>query len=125
MNASAGSLVALARQWLACFERADLDGLLALYADGAVHTSPKIRVLHPATGGRLVGKPALRAWWQGAFARLPGLRYEEQALTPAADGTRVFMEYLRHAPGEPDLPVAEALDVGTDGLIVASRVFHG
>jgi ketosteroid isomerase-like protein len=125
MNPSAGSLVALARTWLACFERADLEGLLALYADDAVHSSPKIRVLHPATGGRLIGKPALRAWWQDAFARLPGLRYEEQTLTPAADGSRVFMEYLRHAPGEPDLPVAEALDVGAHGLIVASRVFHG
>jgi ketosteroid isomerase-like protein len=125
MHPSAGSLVALARTWLACFERADLEGLLALYADDAVHTSPKIRVLHPATAGRLVGKAALRAWWQDAFARLHGRRYEETALTPAADGSRVFMEYLRHAPGEPDLPVAEALDVGADGRIVASRVFHG
>jgi hypothetical protein len=34
------------------------------------------------------------------------------------------MEYLRHVPGEPDLPVAEVLEV-RDGLIVASRVFHG
>jgi len=28
------------------------------------------------------------------------------------------------APGEPDLPVAEVLDI-RDGVIVASRVFHG
>lgn len=117
-------LVGLARRWLACFERADLEGLLALYAEDAVHTSPKIRALHPETGGQLVGKAKLRAWWKDAFERLPGLRYEEQALTPAADGSRVFMEYLRHAPGEKDLPVAEALDVAS-GLIVASRVFHG
>jgi ketosteroid isomerase-like protein len=122
---SADELLALARRWLACFERADLEGLLALYRDDAVHTSPKIRVLFPETGGRLVGKAALRRWWKDAFERLPGLRYEEQTLTPAADGSRVFMEYLRHAPGEPDLPVAEALDVGPDGLIFASRVFHG
>jgi ketosteroid isomerase-like protein len=116
------SLVTIARQWLAHFERADLDGLLALYADGAVHTSPKIRALHPETGGVLRGKPALRAWWADAFARLPGLRYEPTAFT--ADGQRVFMEYLRHAPGEPDLPVAEVLEV-VGGLIVASRVYHG
>ena len=122
---TSADLVALARRWLACFERADLEGLVALYAEGAVHTSPKIRALHPATGGKLIGKAALRAWWQDAFARLPGLRYEEQALTADAASGRVFMEYLRHAPGEPDLPVAEALDVGSDGRIVASRVFHG
>jgi ketosteroid isomerase-like protein len=117
------SLVALARTWLACFERADLEGLLALYAEDAVHTSPKIRVLHPDTGGLLVGKPALRVWWQGAFARLPGLRYQETSLT--AEGDRVFMEYVRHAPGEADLPVAEILVVGPAGAIVASRVYHG
>ena len=120
--ASPASLVTIARSWLACFERADLDGLLALYHDDAVHTSPKIRVLHPETGGELRGKPALRAWWQGAFARLPGLRYQERSLT--SDGERVFMEYVRHAPGEPDLPVAEVLVVEA-GLIVARRVYHG
>ena len=116
------ALVLLARRWLACFERGDLDGLLALYADHAEHTSPKIRLRHPDTGGALHGKPALRAWWADAFARLPGLRYVERSLT--SDGRRVFMEYVRHAPGEADLPVAEVLDV-EDGLIVASRVYHG
>jgi len=117
------TLIAVARAWLDAFARADLESLLALYADDAVHTSPKIRVLHPETGGVLVGKPALRAWWQGAFARLPGLRYQEQTLT--ADSTRVWMEYLRLAPGEPDLPVAEVLEINPSGLISASRVFHG
>ncbi len=34
------------------------------------------------------------------------------------------MEYLRLAPGEPDLPVAEVLEV-EGGLIRASRVYHG
>ena len=116
------ALIAIARRWLACFERSDLEGLLALYAEHAVHTSPKIRVRHPETGGVLRGKPALAAWWRDAFARLPGLRYQEQTLT--SDGARVFMEYLRLAPGEPDLPVAEVLEV-EDGLIVASRVYHG
>lgn len=118
----ADELVALARRWLDCFAHADLDGLLALYAEHAEHTSPKIRVLHPETGGFLRGKPALRAWWQDAFARLPGLRYEERTLT--SDGTRVFMEYVRHAPGDADMFVAEVLDVES-GLIVASRVYHG
>jgi hypothetical protein len=41
-----------------------------------------------------------------------------------ADGERAVMEYVRRVPGEPDLPVAEALDI-RNGRIVASRVFHG
>src|SRR5688572_27466099 len=103
------SLCAIARRWLAAFEHASLDELLELYADDAVHTSPKIRVRHPETGGVLRGKAAMRGWWADAFARLPGLQYRLTALT--ADRERVFMEYVRVAPGEADLPVAEVLDV--------------
>lgn len=116
------ALRAIARQWLDCFARHDLDGLLALYAEDAVHSSPKIRARHPDTGGELRGKSALRAWWADAFARLPGLGYELTALT--ADDERVFMEYVRHAPGDADYPVAEVLVVA-HGRIVASRVYHG
>ena len=112
----------IARRWLDCFARHDLDGLLALYADDAVHTSPKIRVRHPETGGVLRGKEALRAWWADAFARLPDLGYQLTALT--VDRTRVFMEYVRTVPGESDLPVAEVLEL-EGGLIAASRVYHG
>ncbi len=119
--ADPADLVTLARRWLACFERGDLEGLLALYADDAVHTSPKIRA-RQGGDGVLRGKAALTAWWGDAFARLPGLRYVETRLT--CEANRVFMEYLRHAPGEADLPVAEILEV-EGGLIVASRVYHG
>ena len=115
-------LVEIARRWLACFEHRDLDGLLALYADDATHASPKIRMRHPETGGVLRGKAAMRAWWQDSFDRLPTMRYEPTALT--ADRERVFMEYVRKVGGEPDLLVAEVLEVRA-GLIAASRVFHG
>lgn len=112
----------IAEQWLDCFERRDLDGLLALYAKDATHTSPKIRVRHPDTGGLLRGRPAMRSWWQDSFDRLPSMRYVPTALT--ADSERVFMEYVRKVDGEPDMPVAEVLEV-RKGVIVASRVFHG
>ena len=116
------TLRGLAERWLDCFACRDLDGLLALYADDATHTSPKIRVRHPDTGGVLRGKPAMRAWWQDSFVRLPGMRYVPSSLT--ADDRRVYMEYVRHVDGEPDYPVAEVLDI-EHGKIVASRVFHG
>jgi heme-degrading monooxygenase HmoA/ketosteroid isomerase-like protein len=115
-------LRAIAERWLDAFARHHLEDLLALYADDAVHTSPKIRARHPETDGFLRGKEALRAWWREAFERLPELSYRATSIT--ADGQRVFMEYVRQVPGEADLPVAEVLDVVED-LIVASRVFHG
>lgn len=113
---------AIAERWLAAFAARDLDTLLALYADDATHTSPKIRALHPDTGGLLRGKAALRAWWRDSFERLPALRYQPTAIT--ADVDRVVFEYVRQVPGEPDLPVAEVLELA-GAKIIASRVFHG
>jgi ketosteroid isomerase-like protein len=112
----------LAARWLDRFEARDLDSLLALYADDATHTSPKIRTRHPETDGKLHGKAALRAWWADSFERLPEMRYVPTSIT--ADADRALLEYVRRVPGEPDLPVAEVFDV-SNGVIVASRVFHG
>ena len=115
-------LTAIARAWLDAFNAHDVDALVSLYDDACTHTSPKIRALHPDTGGKLVGKPALAAWWRDANARLPNLRYEATAIV--AEGATVIIEYIRHAPNEAPMPVAEAFDV-RDGRIVASRVYHG
>lgn len=112
----------IAERWLACFEARDLDGLLALYAEDATHTSPKIRERHPETGGTLLGKVAMRAWWADSFVRLPTMRYISTQITAGAES--VVLEYVRHVDGEPDVPIAEVFDV-RDGTIVASRVFHG
>lgn len=112
----------IAQRWFAAFNAHDLEGLLALYADDAEHYSPKLKVRRPETNGVVTGKDALRDWWRDAFQRLPTLRYEVIKLT--ADDEQVFMEYIRHVEGEEDLRVGEVLEV-RDGLIVASRVYHG
>ena len=121
-DGSPAALEAIARTWLHRFNTRDLEGLLALYADDAVHVSPKLRAREPATLGEIRGKAALRAWWADAMQRLPGLHYAERHLT--AGGGRVFMEYERQNPGEAPYMVAEVL-VLRGGLIVASTVYHG
>ena len=112
----------IARRWVAAFNAHDVEALVGLYAEEARHTSPKIRALHPETGGAIVGKAALRDWWNGALERLPDLHYEPFALT--ADDERAFLEYWRTTKGEPPLPVAEVFEISS-GRIVASRVYHG
>jgi len=112
----------LAEAWLERFNARDLEGLLALYAEDAVHHSPKLRERDPKTGGRIAGKPALRAWWTDSFERLPGLHYRRVALTTSAD--RAVLEYARELPGEQPLAVAEVF-VCRDDRIAESFVFHG
>jgi limonene-1,2-epoxide hydrolase len=112
----------IARAWVRAFNDHDVVALVALYADNATHSSPKIRAMHPETGGKIVGRDALTAWWEDAIARLPSLRYEPSALT--ADDDRVFLEYVRHVDGEAPMLIAEVFEVSS-GRIIASRVYHG
>jgi ketosteroid isomerase-like protein len=113
---------AIAQKWFAAFNEHNLENLLALYHDDAQHYSPKLKIRQPETNGLVTGKPALRAWWQDSFDRLPSLQYTPATFT--ANDQRVFMEYTRHVEHEPDMLIAEVLEI-KDGLIIASRVYHG
>ena len=116
------SNIQIASNWLAAFNEHNLEKLLALYADDAIHYSPKLKVRHPETKGLIKGKENLRSWWKDAFDRLPTLQYEATSLT--ANQERVFMEYTRKVAGDEDMFVAEVLEI-KNNLIVSSRVYHG
>lgn len=112
----------IAHDWLDAFNNRQLEKLLALYDDTAVHFSPKLKALQPETEGWVAGKTAMRDWWSGAFERLPNLQYALQHLI--VDENTVMMEYMRKAHGEADMMVAEVFEI-VDGKIVRSRVYHG
>ncbi len=118
---SAKLLISISNLWFDYFNSHDLEQLLSLYHDEALHYSPKLKIRMPETSGLIKGKAALREWWKDSFSRLPSLQYEMLRLTPFEN--RVFMEYIRHVDGEDDLQVGEVLEV-ENGLIVASRVYH-
>lgn len=111
----------IALEWFDSFNHHNLNQLLSLYDESAEHYSPKLKLHHPASQGLIKGKPALRAWWQDAFVRLPNLHYEVLFLT--AEDDRIFMEYIRQTPGEDDLRVGEVLII-KGGKIISSRVYH-
>lgn len=112
----------IARKWFDAFNTHNLEALLLLYDDNALHFSPKLKIRKPETNGYVQGKAALRGWWKDAFERLPSLNYKYTTLT--ANDERVFMEYIRKVDKEEDMLIAEVLEIrGT--LIIASRVYHG
>jgi len=112
----------IADKWFVAFNSHDLEALLELYDENAVHYSPKLKIKQPETNGYIKGKEALRMWWKDAFERLPNLRYEPFRFTSEVD--RIFMEYIRYVPGEDEMQVAEILEI-REGKIVASKVYHG
>ena len=121
MNLSKNNEV-IAYKWFEAFNAHNLEELLTLYAENAQHFSPKLKIRIPQSNGLVIGKDALRSWWKDAFDRLPELHYAVKTLT--ANDQRVFMEYLRQVPNEDDFMVAEVLEI-KNGVIVASRVYHG
>ena len=114
--------LSIAHLWFEAFNSHNLEKLLSLYDDEAEHYSPKLKIRHPETNGLVIGKEALRNWWQDAFDRLPSLHYKVTSLT--SNPERVFMEYIRMVDGEENMLVAEVLEI-KDAKIIASRVYHG
>lgn len=114
--------LSIAHLWFEAFNAHNLEKLLSLYDDEAEHYSPKLKIRHPETNGLVIGKEALRNWWQDAFDRLPSLHYKVTSLT--SNPERVFMEYIRIVDGEENMLVAEVLEI-KDEKIIASRVYHG
>jgi hypothetical protein len=112
----------IAANWFESFNTHDLERLLLLYDDNAVHYSPKLKIRRPETNGLVKGKDALRSWWKDSFERLPTLRYQPTSFT--ANDQRVFMEYIRHVDSEEDMLIAEVLEI-KENKIIASRVYHG
>jgi hypothetical protein len=111
---------AIAALWVRHFNAHDVTSLVRLYAEDGRHTSPRIRELHPETDGDLIGRSALAEWWEASLRKMPTLQYETLAIV--GDDERAYVEYVRHAPPEPDTVVVERFDV-RDGQIVSSRVF--
>jgi predicted SnoaL-like aldol condensation-catalyzing enzyme len=112
----------IAYRWIEVFNEHGLEKLLGLYSPDAMHHSPKLQLRQPETGGKIQGREAMRNWWADAFERLPTLQYELVNLV--ADDKMVLMEYKRTVTGEPDMMVAEILEIEA-GLIIRSRVYHG
>lgn len=112
----------IAYKWFEAFNNHHLENLLSLYDENAKHFSPKLKLRLPETNGLIIGKNALRNWWEDAFIRLPHLHYKVTSLT--ANNQRVFMEYIRQVPNEEEMLVAEVLEIENE-KIIASRVYHG
>jgi ketosteroid isomerase-like protein len=64
-----------AERWCADWNSHELDRVLAHFAEDVVFTSPVAASLFPETGGRLVGKAALRAYWEEGLRRIPDLHF--------------------------------------------------
>lgn len=112
----------IAHDWIAAFNVHKVESILSLYAEDAIHFSPKLKQRLPETNGFVNGRKEMRAWWIDAFDSLPTLHYALQNLI--VNDSSILMEYLRKVDNEEDMMVAEVLEI-QNNLIVRSKVYHG
>lgn len=89
-----------AEDWVAAWNSHDLDRILSHYADDFEMASPYIAALAGAPGGKLKGKPTVRAYWAKALGLMPSLRFELVAVLPGVDSVVVYYRGVRGMAAE-------------------------
>jgi steroid delta-isomerase len=113
---------ALAHRWIESWNARDVEGVLSYFDDSVRFTSPRAAEI---TGRSVVeGKPALRAYWVEALARLGSLRFTlDRVLWDEGERTMVFV-YLAERNGRRHR-ACEILRFGESGRAIEGEAMHG
>jgi len=118
-----GIVAGIARHWDEGWNGADVDVIMAPFADDVVFASPFLPRLTGDPDQRTIGgAPALRQYVVDALARASDVRY---TLHQALAGTdTVVLVYTCHMPDGSDKPGADLLRVDPDGKVVEWRCHY-
>ena len=109
---------ALARDWVEAWNRHDLDGIMAHYAEDVIFTSPFVATLANEPTGTLHSAIAVRAYFSKGLAAYPQLRFE---LLDVLTGMTSVTVYYRSVK---DKVAAEVMILNADGLIACVEVHY-
>jgi catechol 2,3-dioxygenase-like lactoylglutathione lyase family enzyme len=101
-----------AEQWVAAWNRRDLDLLLAQYAEDAELTSPLIAEVTGDPRGRIRGKAAIVAYWREALGRFPDLHFELIDAFSVVDGLAIQYRSFRGSMA------CEVLTLDGEGFVI-------
>ena len=107
-----------AQKWIVAWNAHDLDQVLALYHDDFSMASPYIAAIAGEASGSLHGKPAVRAYWQAALARMPELHFE---LIDCLCGVNSLVLYYRSVGGK---LAAEYFDFDNQGKVIRAAAHY-
>lgn len=111
-----------AEKWADHWNTRDVEGVLALFAERGVFSSP---VALKVTGEPTVhGKEALRAYWSRALASHPSLHFTISRVLWDADRSELAIIYDRDVNGQHDRG-AEVLRFDADGRVICGEAFYG
>jgi ketosteroid isomerase-like protein len=113
---------AFAQNWAEAWSRQDVEAVLAHFAPGARFTSPRAA----ATVGTatVVGKEALRAYWQAAVAVIETLRFTLDHTVWDQARQKLAIVYTAAINGRP-LRACEFMRFDPQGLISEAEAMYG
>ena len=101
-----------AEQWIANWNRKDVEAVLAHFSEDVVFTSPRAASIMSST--RLDGKAKLREYWTRALAQIRTIQFALDYVI--RDGDRLSIVYTAEMDGK-RIRAVEFLVFGSDGLI--------
>lgn len=112
-----------AREWIAAWNRSDVETVLAHFAEETVFVSP---LAAKVTGNpELGGKAALRAYWMKALsARSAPLQFRLDSFTWDQDHRALLIVYVSIESGDA-VRKCELMHFAADGLIHRGEAFAG
>jgi SnoaL-like domain len=119
----AATLERLAHHWDAGWNGADVDVIMAPFAEGVVFSSPFVPRLTPDGSDTIEGRDELRAYVVDALDRASDVRYTLHDTFAGTD--TVVLVYTCHLPGGVDKPGADLMRLDGDGQIAEWRCHYG
>ena len=107
-----------AAEWIAAWNAHDLPRVLSHYSDDFDMDSPFIIEIAGEPSGGLQGKEKIRAYWQAALKKHPGLHFE--LLDVFLGANSVVLHYRRNS-GQ---PAAEVLFFNEQGLVYRAAAHY-
>jgi ketosteroid isomerase-like protein len=101
----------LAQAWIHAWNQHDLDGILSHYSDEIEFFSPFIIKLLNNPTGSLVGKAALREYFQIGLNAYPDLHFDLQDILIGVDSLVLYYRSVNQRM------TAEYMEINPDGLI--------
>jgi ketosteroid isomerase-like protein len=110
--------LAWAQQWIAEWNRRDVDAVLAHFADDVEFCSPLVVTVTGEPSGVVRGKDALRAYWTTALESRPDLHFELDDVTAGVGALSVhYRSAGRHS--------SEVAVFDADGLVSRGWALYG
>ena len=89
-----------AEEWIHAWNAHDLELILSHYADDFVMSSPRIAVVAGEPSGTLMGKPAIRTYWEKALVAAPQLQLKLESVLLGADSITLYYQGARGMAAE-------------------------